>query len=687
MKILIVEDNVEDRKVLQHYIEHFGHEVIEAENGKAGFAKALDHQPDLIISDALMPVMDGFQFLRQVKQHGRLRLTPFVFYSSVYQGDKDMELAMSIGADAFIIKPKEPDEFWKELSPVLQKGRTIRIPDASLVEEEYLKNYSNVVVNKLEEKVAELEAVIKQRTQMAKDLRVEKDKAQKYFDIAGVMLLVLDLNQTVVQINVKGCNLLGLEKEAVVGRKWCDFLPQKYRGRFEKQFLSLIQGDRPRIENDRMPVCTSNSSEKLISWHHCVLRDENGIPMATVSSGEDITERTMIKKDKKRIEKQLQRAQKMEALGTLAGGIAHDFNNILSAIIGYVELTKMKLPEAAAVQADLEQVLKAGERAKDLVGQILSFSRQGDMEIKPILVGVIVKEVLKLIRASFPATIEVRADISSTALIMGDPTSVHQIMMNLCTNAGHAMQRDGGILTLCLRDLVIDAAFVQHHPEVREGLYVCLTVSDTGYGMKPRVMQRIFDPFFTTKKKDDGTGMGLSVVHGIVKEYGGTIDVFSEPGKGSVFNVYLPAIEHHYESGVKAPKHIIGGNERILYVEDEAALAKMGQQLLESLGYRVVSYTSSIEALEYFNDHFHDIDLVITDMTMPHVTGEKIIQKCIAIQPDIPIILTTGFSAEISEEKAKALGAKAFVMKPILKYELARTIRDVLSTISHDSGR
>jgi len=380
----------------------------------------------------------------------------------------------------------------------------------------------------------------------------------------------------------------------------------------------------------------------------------------------------------KALESQLQQAQKMEAIGTLAGGIAHDFNNILSAVIGFTELSMDQVEKGTSLQEDLQEVLKASIRARDLVKQILTFSRQAEYEQKPIQVKLIVKEALKLLRASLPTTIEIRMNIQSDSLIMGDPTQIHQVMMNLCTNAQHAMQEKGGVLEVSLTDLELDLDYAVGYPDLNSGRYLQLTVSDTGYGMRPEVVEHIFDPFFTTKGPGEGTGLGLSVVHGIVKNHGGDIRAYSEPGKSTAFKVLFPVVERLKEAEHREERPVPVGTEHILFIDDEPSLAKMGHQILESLGYKVTTRTSGIEALELFKAQPDRFDLVITDMTMPHMPGEELSVKLIEIRPDIPIILCTGFSSRIDEEKVLAIGIRAFVMKPILRRTMAEVIRRVL---------
>lgn len=379
-----------------------------------------------------------------------------------------------------------------------------------------------------------------------------------------------------------------------------------------------------------------------------------------------------------RLEQQLRQAQKMEAIGTLAGGIAHDFNNILAALIGYTELAVNDLDDKKGLLGDLEEVRKAGNRAKDLVSQILAFSRQHRQEKNPVKVKLIAKEALKLIRASLPTTIEIEGNIASDALVMADATQIHQVLMNLFTNAGQAMQEEGGVLEVDLNDIYLDDDFTARYPGIRPGNFLKLTVRDTGCGIAPDLVDRIFDPFFTTKEKGQGTGLGLSVVHGIVKSMDGAISVYSEPEKGTEFDVYLPVIEHEakQEENFEAP--LPTGSERILFVDDEQPIRDMSKKLIESLGYRVEVRSNGTEALELFKADPERFDLIITDMTMPGMTGDRLAEQLMSVRSDIPIILCTGFSARIDEKKSKAMGIRAFALKPMIKSDIAKIIRTVL---------
>jgi len=379
-------------------------------------------------------------------------------------------------------------------------------------------------------------------------------------------------------------------------------------------------------------------------------------------------------------EKQLQQVMKLQAIGTLAGGIAHDFNNILFPIVGYTELTMDDVPEDSQARQNLEEVLKAANRAKELVQQILTFSRQGSQERKPLKVQYLIKEATKLLRATIPSSIEIECNIDeSCGPIKGDPTQIHQIIMNLCTNAYHAVQETGGKLEVSLKEVYISYEQSLDRVGMKIGKHVVLMVKDSGHGMEPQVLERIFEPYFTTKKQGKGTGLGLSVIHGIVKSHGGDITVSSRPGKGSTFKVFLPIIDDiEEEIQIIEPVIAINGKERILLIDDEEQIIDIEQQILERLGYKVTPKTDSEEALEEFAAQPDRFDLVITDMTMPKMTGDQLARRMMDIKPQIPVILCTGFNEAISEEKALSMGIDKFVMKPIVKDELASTIRTVL---------
>ncbi|MFZ1986394.1 MAG: ATP-binding protein, partial [Desulfatitalea sp.] len=380
----------------------------------------------------------------------------------------------------------------------------------------------------------------------------------------------------------------------------------------------------------------------------------------------------------KRMEAELRQAHKMEAIGTLAGGIAHDFNNILASIIGYTELALDDATRGSLLEDNLREVLTAGKRARDLVRQILAFARQSDERVKPIQLSALAGEALRLIRSSLPSTIDIRHNLASKATILGTPTQIHQILMNLCTNAAHAMEKTGGLLSVELSDVRIPPDGTHHQVTLEPGDYVELSVTDTGSGIAPDIIEMIFQPFFTTKEPGKGTGMGLAMVHGIVESYKGKITVESELGKGSKFRLFFPVAKVDADADLEPAQEVASGNERVLLVDDELAIVKMGSQTLERLGYTVTTRTSSIEALALFRSRPNDFDLVITDMTMPNMTGADLAVELMHIRPGIPVILCTGYSNKISDPIATQIGIRAFAYKPLVKKDLAETIRKVL---------
>ena len=383
--------------------------------------------------------------------------------------------------------------------------------------------------------------------------------------------------------------------------------------------------------------------------------------------------------EEKRLEEQLLQAHKMESIGTLAGGIAHDFNNMLGIIVGNTELAMDDVPEWNPARHNLEEIRTASMRARDVVKQILAFSRQSLQEMKPVRISTIIKESLKFLRSSIPTIIEIHQDIPSESdTVRADPTQINQVLINLCTNAAHAMGEKGGVLEVSLKNIEMDEDSAIHYHDLSSGKYVRLTVSDTGHGIEPEILERIFDPYFTTKGVGEGSGMGLSVVHGIVKSHSGDISVSSEPGKGTTFQVFLPCTESKPEPEIEITVEITRGNESILFVDDEKAMVDAIQPMIERLGYKVTARTSSIEALEAFRANPDRFDLVITDFNMPNMTGMELAKELIKLRSDILIVLCTGYSEHINEDKAKGSGIHAFVMKPVALGEIAKKIREVL---------
>lgn len=396
----------------------------------------------------------------------------------------------------------------------------------------------------------------------------------------------------------------------------------------------------------------------------------------------DITEQKESEVQRKALEKQIRETQKMEAIGTLAGGIAHDFNNILGSMLGFTDLALESLKEDEENQRRLNYVMQGGKRAKELIDQILAFSKEKEGELKPLVIKTIIEEVLSLLRASIPTSILIESNLSSNSSVLADPTQMHQVIMNICTNAKHAMKEEGGKLSISLEDVFITEEKAIKLIDIVPGNYMCISISDTGKGMTKEVKERLFEPFFTTKGKGEGTGLGLSVVHGIIRSYGGQINVTSENEKGSQFDIYIPIVENTNDvdsNEISNESQILGGNEKFLIIDDEEILLEMLKTVLISLGYDIVAMSDPVEALAHLEEHYKEYDLIISDVTMPRITGDKLASK-IHEKCDIPVILTTGYSERKMDVLLERSGAKLIITKPFVKSEIGKAVRSVLDS-------
>ncbi len=515
---------------------------------------------------------------------------------------------------------------------------------------------------------------ITERKVAEEKLKQSEEQYRTMVERSNDMIWTLDTSGNITFFNKQAEEVTGFKLKEWVGKSFVPLILEEDLPMFMEIFEKGLKGEAAQYE---LRLRTKEGEILTLAVNTAPLLMEGKVN-GVVSFGRDISERKLAQAEKDKLEKQLQQAQKMESIGTLAGGIAHDFNNILSGIFGYTELMKIKLQNDPEMLVCLESIFKAGYRAKELVEQILTFSRQSVNERNPMHIQLVIKEALNLIKSLLPSTIFIRQRIQKDCgLVLADHTQIHQIIMNLCTNAYHAMEETGGELKIVLVEVELAAKDLKNKTMI-PGKYVQLTVADTGPGMHPRVINRIFDPYFTTKEEGKGTGLGLAVIHGIVKSHEGYIRVDSEPGKGTEFHVYLPMIEAFQETAQIETQPLQTGNEHVLLVDDQNDVIDIEQEILEALGYQVTANTSGADALDNFRANPDSFDLVITDMTMPHITGDKLARELIKIRPDIPVILCTGFSETMSKEKAAALGIKGFLLKPVMMKELSSAIRTVL---------
>ena len=507
--------------------------------------------------------------------------------------------------------------------------------------------------------------------QFSKAQETPTHRHSKLFNTSRDGILIADLTGRILDANPALSSLLGYPCHELCDMFEQQITPEKWR-RVEATAVmpSLLEGrDCQEYEKEYITQTGERLPVSVKTW---LVRDESGEPIQKLTFVRDTSQQ-------KDFEIQLRQAQKMEALGTLAGGIAHDFNNVLAAILGYIELARFDVGEENPARKSIDQIYKASHRARSLVGHILSFSRPSEHKRAPVFIQQIIQESLEMLRATLPSTIAIHQEMTNKFFtVEADATQVHQILMNLCTNASHAME-EGGELTIGLSVESSSELEVMGFQDVEPCRYMCLMVNDTGTGMASDVKKRIFDPYFTTKEKGQGSGMGLAVVHGIVKAHDGFVHVISEPGEGSTFRIFFPVSDQQGGLEHDACEALDEGSERILLVDDEPDLVSLGSAMLQRLGYKVSAFSESREALAHFKDDPSAFDLVISDLTMPHISGVAFVQEIRGERGDLPVIVCTGYSESLSAEEVSAAGIDFLLMKPLEIRELAASIRNALA--------
>ncbi len=507
---------------------------------------------------------------------------------------------------------------------------------------------------------------IEKSTEMSADLASLIAVIEQGFDA----VVITDKDWLIEYVNPAFEKLKGYKKEEIVGYHLSVLDNQIYTPEALAHLKEVL--DRGEVWVEQIKTKHKNGKDLVVDVRGFAVKTKRGDISGYVLIARDITEEA-------ELQRCLLHAQKMQAIGTLAGGIAHDFNNILSGIMGFAELAIKEVPVDSPIFKKIEQIVQAAQRAKELIQQILSFSRYVEDKKRPVQCASIIKEVLKFIRAALPAEIEIKTNVQSDSAILVNPTQLHQVIINLCTNAYHAMQENGGTLTINLKDVIVN------YPEAKRldlpiGKYVKIEVSDTGHGISPEIIDRIFEPYFTTKK-EKGTGLGLAVVYGIIKDAGGAITVNSKLGEGTTFSIYLPCVEQKgkEEEEIKDIT-LCKGHGKILLIDDEKLVLEVEREMLESLGYYTTACLNPYEALNEIELNPKKYDLVITDLSMPGISGEKLAKKIISLCPDLPVILCTGFGDLVVEERLKKMGIKEILRKPVSLKQFAQTIQQVLDS-------
>ena len=671
-KILAIDDKMDNLITLSALLKNLlpGCSVLTAQSGMEGIEMAKAELPDTILLDVKMPGMDGFETCSRLMSDESTKRIPVIMITAIKTDPNSRVKGLEIGANAFLAKPIDQHELVSQVKVAL---RIKKAEDA------------------LREQKDSLNRMVQERTAA---LRESERKYREIFENIIDVFYRTD-NEGVIRIVSPSVEqIFGYAPDQVIGKRLAGFYVNPED---RNQFLSVLQ-EKGEVKGYEAPLRAKNGSVVWVSTNAQFYRDEHGNILGVQGISRDITDRKLAMKEKAKLQDHLQQVQKMESIGSLAGGIAHDLNNILFPISGLSEMLLDDILPDSPERESIEQIHKSAQRGSELVKQILTFSRQSKPRKLPIRIQPILKEVLKLARAAIPMNIEISSHISTDCgLVSADPTQVHQIAMNLITNAYHAVEQSGGTINVELKETAIGSNIGMFHPafgekdelpphampgDILPGGYLCITVSDTGTGIDQTLVDKIFDPYFTTKEQGKGTGLGLSVVHGIVKEHGGDIRVYSEVGKGTAFHVYLPLLKDDRDSKTAAVTRMYPtGCERILLVDDEESIAAVERMMLEKLGYQITVRTNSLDAVSAFKANPGNFDLVISDKGMPLMTGEQLARELISIRPEIPIIICTGFSYEIDEQQGKAMGIKGFLMKPVSLVDMAEMVRKVLDEV------
>lgn len=669
MRILIVDDNEDSRMILRKTLESAGHEVDAASDGAEALKIAKKAPYNIIISDILMPGMDGFRFCREIKNDEELKSIPFIFYTASYRDPEDERLGMSLGASRYIYKPVETAEFLGMVDEVLQEYKENRLPvPENPIKEgtELFRMYNESIIKKLDEKVQTLDR--------------ERRFLSTIFESIAEGIIVIDKDHRIVEADKAACEEAGKSKEEIIGTLCYQII--------------FGSNESCRSTGSTCPLDKVFKTGEVVKFTHVYhrdgkvrhvnitvspIKDASGKVIQVVEVFKDMTE-------EKQLQAQLLQAQKMEAIGILAGGIAHDFNNFLTAILGYTEITMNRFSETDPAYRNLKQVQRASLSAADLTQQLLIFSRKQPMELTTLNINGIIDNFLKMLKRLIGENITINTELEPEIwTVKADEGNIEQVIMNLAVNARDAMP-EGGRLTIMTENVILDEEYCKGIPSAQPGKFVRVMVGDTGAGMDKETIQHIFEPFFSTKGIGKGTGLGLSVVYGIIKEHGGWVDVYSEPGQGSTFKVYLPAssvkseVKSSERVDIKDIKDLKGSGERILLVEDEEGVRRFATDLLTENGYIIVEAASAEDAMEVFEKEKRRFHLAFVDVILPGKTGLQLVDQLLSLKPELSVLLSSGYTEEQSKLSEIRNRGIRFIQKPYSIRKILQTIREILES-------
>jgi two-component system, cell cycle sensor histidine kinase and response regulator CckA len=675
-KVLIVDDVAENRYILEKVLGGHQMEVMSAQNGQAALDKAYANPPDLIISDILMPVMDGYTLCKIWKSDDHLKNIPFIFYTATYTDPKDETFAKNLGADLFIIKPQEPNVIIETIKEIIEKDHVVQSAQYQPLgsEMEFFRQYNEILFRKLEKKVLDLELLNRRLNQEIEEHRQAEEKLFKLsrsIEESPVAFVLMDVNGNLEYVNPQFFRISGYAPRNMIGLNVKSLQPTGSQTDDFQEAWESVGADN--IWRGEMQI---KKQDGECFWAYLTLLPLKN-PEGHVNSMMMIMEDTS---EKRQLEAQLIQSQKLEGIGQLAGGVAHDFNNILTAIIGYAQLVYLNMQNDDTNRGHIKHILDYSEKAATITKSLLAFSRKQTTNLSCFNVNDLISDFQKLLLRLMPENIEIQTQFTSQKLsVLVDQVQLEQVIMNLATNARDAMP-DGGLIIIATNMTEIDQEFIKSNGYGRTGSYAQITMADMGRGMNRQTLDKIFEPFFTTKEPGKGTGLGMTIVYNIVSRHNGFITVESEPGKGTRVRILLPIVQAAEDvNGSKTEEYIEqGGARTILVAEDDSGIRDLITTILTERGYEVIGVADGVEAVKQFSENREKVSLVMLDGIMPKKNGREAYREIRAMKPDVKVIFMSGYLENMLDFDHLMEREIHFLQKPVLPLDILKKIQELL---------